>query len=120
VRDDWRLFGAVTVLDPENRQTGAVLPRRAKQFARLELDRQLGSLALGGSWIVQGERYDDVANTNRLGGYGLVNLRAAYALADNVSLRATLDNLLDQDYQTIATYRQPGRALFVTLALDTP
>lgn len=120
VREDWRLFGALTVLDPENRQTGAVLPRRAKQFARVELDRQLGALALGGSWIVQGERYDDVGNTTRLGGYGLVNLRAAYALGRNVSLRATLDNLLDKDYQTIATYRQPGRALLVTLALDTP
>ncbi len=117
----WRAHFAATWVDPRDQQTDDVLPRRAKQSVRLDLDRTLGSrLSLGTTLVAQGHRYDDTANTVRLPGYGRVDLRAQYQLAPAWRLTAKLDNVLDRDYETIATYRQPGRAIFVQLGYQTP
>lgn len=117
----WRAHVAATWVDPRDQQTDDVLPRRAQQSARLDLDRALGRrLSLGTTLIAQGHRYDDTANTVRLPGFGRVDLRAQYQLAPAWRLTAMLDNVLDRNYETIATYRQPGRAVFVQLGYQTP
>lgn len=115
----WHVNASVTLLDPENRAEGAnrgnVLPRRAEQSLRLDADRDFGALRLGASLVAEGRRYDDVANTRKLGGYGSVDLRAEYALHRDWRLQARVDNVFDKDYETADFYNQQGRSLFVTL-----
>ncbi|WP_089657252.1 TonB-dependent receptor domain-containing protein [Franzmannia pantelleriensis] len=118
--DDWTLAAALTYSDPENRATGKRIQRRASQSLRLDADRELGDWSLGGSWIVQNHRYNDAENEERIGGYGLVNLRAGWQFAPLWSARLTVENALDKDYVTTRffdgdDYLSAGRAAFVSV-----
>ncbi len=112
---DWTLQGALTYLDPEDRDTGNDLARRATRSLRLDLDRELGNWSMGGSWIVQNHRYNDAANEQRLGGFGLLNLRAGWAFAPHWSTRLTVNNALDKQYETARNYINAGRAVFLSV-----
>lgn len=114
----WTLQTALTWIDPENRSganAGNRIQRRASQSARFDIDRELGEWSLGGSWIVQGYRYNDAANTDRIGGFGLVNLRAGWQFAPLWSARLTVENALDKEYETSRDYLNAGRAAFVSV-----
>ncbi|MFB9148057.1 TonB-dependent receptor domain-containing protein [Halomonas alkalicola] len=116
--DDWTLAAALTYADPENRSglnAGNRIQRRASQSARFDVDRALGDWTLGGSWILQGYRYEDAANTDRLNGFGLVNLRAGWDFAPMWSARLTVENALDKEYETARDYINAGRAAFVSV-----
>ncbi|GGX82497.1 TonB-dependent vitamin B12 receptor [Litchfieldella qijiaojingensis] len=118
--DDWTLQVALTYTDPEDRETGKRLRRRASQSLRLDIDRELGDWSLGGSWIVQNHRYEDADNEERLPGFGLVNLRAGWQFAPLWSARLTVENVLDKEYATARDFRgndfiNAGRAAFVSV-----
>lgn len=116
------IAAALTLLDPRDTSTGVdrdnLLPRRPEQSFRLDLDRRLGAFDLGTTLYIAGRSYDDVANSVELDGYTLLSLRAAYAFSDALTLQARVENLFDQDYETVAWYNQPGRALYVTLRYE--
>jgi vitamin B12 transporter len=111
----WNLDASASWLDPEDRVSGNVLPRRAKQTARLELDRTFGKFRLGFIGAAEGSRYDNLANTRRLGGFATLDVRGEYAFAADWTLQARIANAFDRAYETAAFYNQPGRELFVTL-----
>jgi len=113
--NDWTLQAAFTYLDPEDRATGNRLARRATQSVRLDADRELGDWSLGGSLVAQSYRYDNTTNTQRLGGYGLVNLRAGWRFAPLWSARVTLENAFDKEYSTTRDYINAGRAGFLSV-----
>jgi outer membrane receptor for ferric coprogen and ferric-rhodotorulic acid len=75
-----------------------------KIWANYTLPGDLHRLSVGGGIQAQSStsfRYNTRIISN--GGYALVNLRAAYALADGVTLSANLNNLFDKRYyQTLA------------------
>lgn len=116
---EWDLRTSLTLLDPENRASGTnrgnVLPRRAEQALRLDLDRRIGKYRLGATLFAEGRRFDDLANTRAMRGYATVDLRAEYAFAKAWRAQARIENLLDKDYETAAFFNQPGRSYFVTL-----
>lgn len=115
----WLINANATWLDAENRADGAdhgnELPRRPEYRAQLDLDRPFGRYSAGVSLFAASSTYDDVANSRRLDGYELVDLRAGVRLDPAWRLQARLSNLLDEDYETAGFYNQPGRSLFVTL-----
>lgn len=116
---DWDTRLNLILQDPENRSNtanqGKVLNRRAEQSLRLDLDRDFGPYRMGTTLRAEGRRYDNLANTTKLAGYGLVDLRAEYRLSKDLRLQARVENLLDKDYETVYLYNQPSRSLFVTL-----
>lgn len=111
----WDVSLEFNLLDPENRDTGNRLPRRSEKTVKFDLSRQIGKFNVGGTVIAQGDRFDDADNTNKVGGYAVVDLRAAYELTDSLFLEAKLANLLDKDYETIDTFNQADRNFFITL-----
>ena len=118
--NDWTLAVALTYTDPENRLTGNRLQNRTRHSTRFDIDRTLDDWTLGGSWILQGHRYNDADNTERLGGFGLVNLRAGWQFAPLWSVRLTVENALDKEYATSRffdgdDYLNAGRAAFVSV-----
>lgn len=115
---DWGINGTLTLQDP--RQTsganhGKLLNRRATETMRIEVTRDLGAYRFAGSLYAEGRRFDDLANTQRLGGYGLLNLHAEYRIAQGWSMQGRVDNLLDKRYETAQFYNQAGRGLYFTL-----
>ena len=100
--------------DPRNRTAGSGqfdnwLARRAQQTARLDVDRRFGDFRAGLTVQGAGKRFDDADNAVKLGGYGLLDLRAEYALTPAWSVLARVANVFDRQYETIAWYNQPGR-----------
>lgn len=115
----WLLGAQGTLLDSENRSEGAnlgkELPRRARQGLRLDADRTLAGWRWGATLRLESSRFDDVANTRSLPGYGTMDLRAERRLNQHWRLQARVENLLDRDYETVAFFRQPGRSAYLTL-----
>ncbi len=115
----WIMDANLTLLDPRNESSGPndgkLLPRRPEQTFRLDADRQFGRIGIGGTLFVSGRRFDDAANRIRLDGFSLVDLRADYAFTDALRLQARVENLFDEQYETVAYYNQPGRTLLLTL-----
>lgn len=99
--------------DPRNRTTGAqqdnALARRARQTARIDLDRRFGDFRVGLTGQGAGRRYDDADNTVRLAGYGTLDVRLEYAVNRDWALLARAANVFDRRYETVAWYNQPGR-----------
>ena len=65
---------------------------------------------MGAETQFSASRFDNAANTQRLGGYALVNLYASTRIARDFTLIARIDNLADKDYQLARTYATPGRS----------
>ena len=116
---DWDLRTSLTWLDPrndgDNPNHGNVLPPRAKQSGRIDADRRFGKFSVGASVTGPGERYDNLTNTTRMGGYGLMDFRAGYAITDAWNVQASLRNAFDKHYETAALYNQPGRTWMLTV-----
>jgi vitamin B12 transporter len=109
---DWDFAFSASWLDPENRSAsnrGKDLPRRARESARVSLERAFGAWRLGATVVGESGRYDDLANTRRLGGYATLDVRGEYRFSDVWTLQAGLANVFDRDYETAAFYNQPGR-----------
>jgi vitamin B12 transporter len=117
---DCDINGTLTLQDP--RQTsganqGKLLNRRATEAARIEVAHDFGAYRLASSLYAEGRRFDDLANTSakRLGGYGLLDVRAEYRAAPAWLLQGRVDNLLDKQYEAVQFYNQPRRGLYFTL-----
>ncbi len=119
---EWDLNANLTLLEPVNETDGPndgnLLPRRAEQSARLDLDRRMGPWGVGFSLIGVGRRYDDAANSRRLDPYATVDLRADYAFSEAWRLQGRIENLFDANYETAAYYNQPGTGIYLTLRYE--
>ena len=115
----WSVAASLNILNPENRAGGAddgnVLPRRAKESFRLDIDQSFGRLRVGGTFFTEGRRYEDLANTVELSGYTTVDVHAAYSFAKHWTVGGRVGNLFDATYETAAFFNQDGRNVFVTL-----
>ena len=93
-------------------QNGLLLPRRARRHAALAVDHPLGPLRLRAELTVSSARFDDAANTRRMGGYALLNLLAEWPFGARWTAFARLDNALDKHYELAADYRTAGASVF--------
>ena len=92
-----------------------LLPRRAKQTARIDFDQRVGAWQFGASLNAQSHRYDDQLNTVRVGGFATLDLRAELAFARDWTLALRVANATDKHYQTAYLFPQDGRTVLLTL-----
>ena len=114
------LRGSLDWHDPRNADTDKVLARRAKRLATFGAETQIAGWTVGTEVQAAGERFDNATNTQRLGGYGLLNLFASTQLMRGLALEARIDNLGDKDYQLARTYATAGRNGQLTLRWAMP
>lgn len=114
---EWRFAAQLSHTDPRNRgdgfNQGNILPRRARNTGRIDIDREFGALRAGVSVAGAGHRFDNAANTVRLGGYATTDLRLEFDLGANWTLHAKASNVFDRDYETVAFFNQPGREYLI-------
>jgi vitamin B12 transporter len=119
----WQTQASLTLLDPRNASGASnddnLLPRRTQQTLRIDLDRRFGAYSLGASFFAEGERYDDLANTRRLGGFATLDLRAGYRINNTWRLQGRCENLFDKVYETASYYNQPERSFYLTLSYQS-
>ena len=117
--DGWHVRGYATFQQPKNRDNGPqednLLARRPERTARVDLDRDLGIVTVGGSVYAAGYSYDDAANTRRLGGYTTADLRATWHVDTDWSVQGRVANVADKRYETAAFYNQLGRTYYLTV-----
>ncbi|MFA5663130.1 TonB-dependent receptor domain-containing protein [Castellaniella sp.] len=99
---------------------GAQLPRRARQVFNLGVTHRIHGWNLGAEYQYTGNRYDDLYNRTRLGGYSLVNLTAEYAFTKSLGMQIRWNNILDKHYTLVNGYNTPGSNVFVNLSWKTP
>ncbi|PWB58533.1 MAG: TonB-dependent receptor [Nitrosomonadales bacterium] len=108
----FHLDASLTLQQPEDAATGKRLINRAEQHGALKISRAMGAWKLAGEWIFSGERYSDAGNTLKMGGYGLLNISAGYALDKDWSLLARVNNLFDKQYELARGYGTPEVNVF--------
>lgn len=111
----WRLGASLDLQDPRDLDKDKQLARRARRLGTLTADTRVAGWALGGEVQLVGDRFNDARNTQKLGGYGVVNLTASTVFARDWTLLARVDNLADKDHETVKGYATAGRALYVGL-----
>jgi vitamin B12 transporter len=117
----WALSLSGSVIDPENKANGKLLRRRAEQSMSFDADYVVNDLTLGFTLRSEGHRFDDAANTIKLGGYTTSAIRASYRINDAWAVKAKVDNLTDKEYVTassfgLGNYRSVGREVMFTVA----
>ncbi|MGJ8688701.1 MAG: TonB-dependent receptor domain-containing protein [Gammaproteobacteria bacterium] len=114
----WNIDAALTLLDHENRNTGADLLRRSGQTFSLNAARDFGAFDLAVNLLAQNEHQDiDPINfgTSTVAGYGVVNLIGGYRFNEAFDLRLRIGNLLDKDYQIVDGFNTQGRTAQLSL-----
>ena len=114
--DAWNLRTTLDIQDPTDDTSGKRLARRAQRHASFGVDYRSNDLTVGIESVVSGDRFDDAANKNRLGGYGIVNLVTTYKIASDWSLLARWNNVADKDYELARNYRTPGSNFYLGLS----
>jgi vitamin B12 transporter len=109
------LRAALDLLEARDEATGRMLQRRADEQLTLGADYRSGAWKYGATFLAASERYDNVANTTYLGGFGTLDAHVDYALTKDWSLQARVNNLGDKVYQTVNGYNQQGRAAYLTV-----
>lgn len=115
-----RLRGSLDWHDPRNADTGNLLQRRARRMASFGAETRHAGWTYGAEVQLSGERFENAANTQRLSGYGLVNLFASTTLTPGLTLEGRIDNIGDKDYELARTYATPGRYVQLTLRWTMP
>lgn len=95
--------------DPRNLDTDKVLQRRARRFASLGAETVLMDWTFGAELQTAGVRYENASNTQRMHGYGLLNLYASRPFGAGLVLEARIDNIGDRQYELARNYRTAGR-----------
>jgi len=109
------LRASADLQDPRDETTGKQLARRARRHLNLSASHSTGQLESGIELQASGQRFDDAANKNRLGGYGLLNLYSSWRFSPDWSLLVRLDNAADKRYELARNYGSAGRSWFAAL-----
>jgi vitamin B12 transporter len=106
-----------TNMDAINKSAGANygkdLVRRAGETANADAELNLpNGLTAGVTMQYVGHSFDNAANTRRLKSYVLTDVRVSYPINDTFELYGRVENLFDQQYETLYRYGTLGRGAF--------
>ena len=114
------LRSSLTVQDPVDETTGQPLTRRAKTLFSAGVSHAVGAWRLGGDLQYSGKRSDAYADpvtfapaNTTLAAYSVVDLSLSYRVSPAVELKARLDNVSNEKYQTVYGYNQQPRSAYV-------
>lgn len=107
------ITGSLDFQDPKDAVSHKLLPRRAKSHASLAASLPAFGGRITGEVIASTARYDDTANLQRMGGYGVVNLAYEILAGKQWKLFARMNNIGDKRYELVRDFNVPGRTLFV-------
>jgi vitamin B12 transporter len=118
--DSWRFQAAANFQDPIDLGTDKLLLRRSQESFSLGYDQTFGPVGIGAAVSYVGPR-DDFGSPNNveLDAYTLVNLHGSFAMSDNFTLLANVENVFDEQYELADGYNTADRSVFVSLKYST-
>ena len=118
---DFRLEAIVQ--DPENRDNGDQLSRRAKRSLTAAVGYTRNNYRVGLDMLTTSSRDNSGFDTKTLDGYTLANLTGTYNVSKDLKLNAKVENLFDKEYAIASSgsgdYRVQDRAVFFELRYKT-
>jgi len=112
---DTRVTASLDLQNPTDDATGDLLPRRARTHGAVQVLQQVGPVQLGLEFVASSLRYDDAADTVKMGGYGIVNLTAEWAFANGCTLLLRGNNVFNKNYQLAADFATGGATVYANL-----
>jgi vitamin B12 transporter len=109
---DTRVTASLDLQNPTDDATGNLLPRRARTHGAVQVLQQAGPVQLGLEFIASSLRYDDAADTVKMGGYGIVNLTVEWPFAKGFSVLVRGGNVFNKNYQLAADFSTGGATVF--------
>jgi len=107
------LKGNYTYTGTRNEDNGQELPRRPRQKASAGLNvKPAPSFNLRFDLLYVGKRFDDIANTQPVGAYTLLNASGSFDLTRNVQVFARAENLFNRKYEEVLGYGTAGRSAY--------
>ncbi|MEJ6706449.1 MAG: TonB-dependent receptor [Porticoccus sp.] len=105
----WDITTSFSYTDPRNQKTDKMLQKRAKKKFTFDIDRSFSRLDAGLSFNATSKRYTNTTNTANLGGYGLLDFRLSYHLAEKIKMQLKANNVFDKHYRTASeSYHMDG------------
>ena len=101
---NWSVKANISLLDAIDANSGLDLRRRADKHANLDLGREWQKWGVNGSLRLVSSRFEDTANTDELGGYGLVDSSVSYRVNEEVKLQLALKNIFDKEYVSARSF----------------
>ncbi|AMO69417.1 TonB-dependent vitamin B12 receptor [gamma proteobacterium BDW918] len=115
----WNIEANATLLDATDTSTNKDLRRRASKQFNIDADRQWQQWGASASLRFVGKRYEDTNNTDRLGGYTVIDTAVSYRFNEQLRLNLALKNIFDRDYVTarggLGDYQTIGREAMLTI-----
>lgn len=109
----WNIALNGDVLSPKDRVTNQRLSDRAQLHLGVDVSREFfDSLNIGSSLLVAGDRLD---GSTKLHGSIVWDMRVAYQLNNNWTVKGKLKNLLNDQYQSNRGFNTPDRNFFVSI-----
>lgn len=108
---------SLDLMDPQDKDNNRQLARRAKQSAKWNLTYFADKWQADVSYLYQGKRYDYPFGTGpvKLDPYSLIELAGSYFITDELTARARVANLLDEEYTVANGYNTQERSYFASL-----
>jgi len=114
VAQGWEAFGNYTYTDAFTEDAG--LRTAAIRVPRHDLTLGVeGQITDRVSGLFTLQHVADVLDAGPLPDYTVANLTVSYAVNDTTEAYLRVENIFDEDYQTVRDYGQPGRQVFLGL-----
>jgi len=115
----WR--GTVTWQRPKDEDTGFLLQGRAERYGSAEASKRFGDWTVGACVQASGPRFDSTneAPGSKLGGYGVVDARVAYAITKQWTAQLAATNLFDKHYEGAVGYDAPRRGVVLSVRFES-
>ena len=92
--------------------------RRPKRSISLNLSKTAGKWSRNINWTAKSRAWDDDSETNKLGGYGLLNLSTSYNFTEDLTVYLNRNNALDKDYEMARGYNTHGKTTTLGLTYN--
>jgi vitamin B12 transporter len=118
--DNLNMQGSIDIQSAKDDKTDSFLTRRANRHASLNASYNVGNWRFGAETIASSQRFNDVANTQKLAGYALLNATVDYQFSKDWAVQARANNILDKNYALGLdfggeAYNTPRANLFVNI-----
>jgi vitamin B12 transporter len=92
--------------------------RRPKRSLSLNLSKTTGKWSRNINWTAKSRAWDTDSETNKLGGYGLLNLRTSYDFTEDLTVYLNRNNALDKNYEVASGYNTHGKTTTLGLTYN--
>lgn len=112
----WGVKTSIDLKRAIDEETDNDLPYRERVKAIAEVNfKPIDTFELTARVLYGGSRYNNAANTTKLGDYVTADFVALYTIDDKSQLKFSVENIFDKEYQTVKDYIAPGRTFNIGL-----